>query len=95
VSTDANKEKSSSKKSSNKKSSSEEEIRRGPKAPSTLNTHAPAEADNDAECAHYSFGDSLERYGHKKTLTENNRKEVISNDKSRTRHKDSNEKQIE
>jgi hypothetical protein len=54
VSTDANKEKSSSKKSSNEKSSGEEEIRRGPKAPSTLNTHAPVEADKVAECAHYS-----------------------------------------
>jgi len=64
VSTDANKEKSSSKKSSNEKSSSEEEIRRGPKAPSTLNTHAPVEAEKVAERAHYSCGDWLERYGH-------------------------------
>jgi len=57
VSTDANKEKSSSKKSSNQKSSSEEEIRRGPKAPSTLNTHVPVEADKVAECAHDSRDD--------------------------------------
>jgi hypothetical protein len=53
VSTDASKEKSSSKKSSNEKSSGEEEIRRGPKAPSTLNAHVPVEADKVAECAHY------------------------------------------
>jgi hypothetical protein len=57
VSTDANKEKSSSKKSSNKKSSSEEEIRRGPKAPSILNTRAQVEADKVAECARYPCDD--------------------------------------
>jgi len=52
VSTDANKEKSSSEESSNEKSSSEEEIRRGPKAPSTLNNHVPVKVDKVAECAH-------------------------------------------
>jgi len=57
VSTDANKEKSSSKKSSNEKSSSEEEIRRGPQAPSTFNTHALVEVASVAECAHYSCDD--------------------------------------
>jgi hypothetical protein len=54
VSTDADKEKSSSEESNNEKSSSEEEVRRGPQAPSNLNTHVPVEADKVAKCAHIS-----------------------------------------